>query len=77
MNRVDKSVGITCRFTRNGQESRHSQGSSPGNGVDIHPERHPGNDHNQNGGNIGLHHMETNGPRKMKLGHQAAIVACN
>ena len=42
--------------------------------LHIHPEADPGHDHNEDGGHVALHQVETNATMKLELGRQAAVV---
>ena len=43
--------------------------------VRSSPERDPGDDHDENGWNVWLDHVEAERPGKLELGHEAAVIA--
>lgn len=65
----------TRRLRSDGQQRGHPQRGPARHRVDVHPERYPGNDHDQHGGQITLHQVETDAPAQVELRHQAAVIS--
>ena len=42
--------------------------------LNIHPKADPRNDHDEDGGNVGLHQMEANTPIQVELCSQTTVV---
>ena len=71
---VGDSRRLTCGFAGHGEEGGDPERGPPGHGVHVHPEGDPWDDHDQNGRDVGLNHVEADGTTQMEAGHQAAIV---
>jgi len=67
--------GLTCGFMGDREEGRDAKGHSSRNRVHVHPERDPGYEHHQNGGQMTLDKMESQWPRQVEDSHDAAVVA--
>jgi len=65
----------TRRLRTDGQQRRHSQRGTARHRVDVHPKRHPGDDHDQHGRQITLDQMETHATAQIELGHQTTVIA--
>ena len=44
--------------------------------LDVHPEGHPGDDDDEDGGDVGLNQVEPNTSLQLKSRSQAAVVTC-
>ncbi len=66
---------LTRGLARDGEEGGDPQGCPPGDGVDVHPEGDPGDDHDEDGGDVRLDHVEADRARKVEAGNQAAVVS--
>ena len=49
------------------EEGGDAQGGPPGHRVHVHPEADPGDDDDQNGGDVGLDHVEPQGSLQVEL----------
>ena len=67
-------IFMTWRLRGDCQKSRDSEGSSSWHWVHVHPERHPGDDHNKNGRQIALNQVETNRSAQVELGYQTTVI---
>ena len=64
-------------LARNSKKSRHAERCPASDWVHVHPKGHPGDDDNQDGGNVGLDHVETERSLQIQLSKEAGIVAWN
>ena len=70
------TYALTRGLARDGEERGDPQGGPPGDRVDVHPEGDPGDDHDEDGGEVRLDHVEAEGAAEVELGQQAAVVSC-
>ena len=65
----------TCRLAGDGEEGRHPQRHPARHVLHVHPEADPGHDDDEDGGDVGLDHVEPNATGQVELGHQTAVVS--
>ncbi len=65
---------LTRSLRGHGKQGSHAQRGPRRYRVDVHPERHPRNDHDQHGRQVALHQMESDGSSQVVLGLQAAVI---
>ena len=65
---------LTWGFTGHCEKGGDAQGRSSGHRVDVHPEGDPGDDDDEDGGQVGLDHVKAQRPFQVQLGEQAAVV---
>ncbi len=70
-----KNICFTWGFTRHGEKGGDPESRSSGHRVDVHPEGDPGDDDNEDGGQVGLDHVKAQRPFQVEFGKQAAVVA--
>ena len=57
------------------KQSSHTQRCPTRYRIDVHPEWYPGNDHDQNCGQVGLDHVETQGTFQMQFCQETAVIS--
>ena len=67
---------LTGRLAGDGEESGDAERGPARDGVDVHPEGDPRDNHDQDGGDVRLDHVEPHRTTQVKLGHQAAVITC-
>ena len=60
---------LTCRLAGDGEEGGDAERGPARHGVDVHPEGDPRDDHDQDRGDVRLHHVEPHRPREVELGN--------
>ena len=70
------SPRLACRFAWHCEECCHSQSRSSRHSIHVHPEGDPWDDHDQDGGDVGLDNVKAERPGQLEFCHQTAVITC-